>query len=316
MKNNRYTHYISKIKTPDSLLNKTIESIRNSGQEKEKAVPAPKNRFEFARRFCFAAAAVVFVATGCMLALHVSEEKSPFILTANAQELNTETYVKISDFTMTASSLDWCYENNGDVNTAACTTDDVTEVTLNGIFNMDVQCQAENAVSITYSTDNGYFLIDLSYDGVLDYTPYDYENDKNSVGVLSVDNMTPASSVTFDYKKQPESRLEFDISDKDAIDGTFPFCIVLSAHKEKVNIKAYSNKDGDIDLAALGSEVFDSDNKEYHGNFQIEAVASSYKYTTDITVTYADGSQEKQTLVHKYEIKDDTTCVSSKILKQ
>lgn len=175
VKSNKYTQWIDKIKTPDDVMNRAIESIKkcesvkenktilNSSNRQEKVIQKPLRKR--IRNITAIALSFVFILSISMITINKSEQNTPFIITANAMELNTDTYVEVGRLQSVGSGGPWLQ-----IGTDAEKQGYAENVELTKVFNMDITFKAYDAVSVAYSTTSGYFLVDTSYKGYIKST--------------------------------------------------------------------------------------------------------------------------------------------------
>ena len=198
MKKNIYTDGISRIKAPDELLNKSIESIRSSEVTEEViSFEKAKSKHRWIKPIgAIAASLAVVIGLGSVGVLNETESsKNPFVLTVNAEELNSEAYVKIGNLDQVGAGSSWGQTSEGG---------DMVLESIGANFNFNVQCVGENIDSVTYSSDNGCLHMIYDYEGVIDYEPLTMQQIMDGYGVDNYRNWyKKVNSCTFDYDMQP-----------------------------------------------------------------------------------------------------------------
>ena len=294
MKKNIYTDGISRMKTPDELLNKSIENIR-SAEVTEEVISfktARSKRTWIKPLSAIAASLAIVIALGSVGVFNEKESnENPFVLTANAETLNTETYVKVGNVYINSGSLGYSISPSGET----------TLTELAGDFNFNVKCEGENIETITYSSDIGRFLVDDEYEGVVDYTPLTMEEMIEKGGSIT-GNMKIVSSCIFDYDLQPESRLTFAIPDE-SMDASFPLFVSFKIRDAEEMYKTNPEKYADINFSDACAR-----------DFIVDMFNSSREtYSVDITANFTDGSTATQTLQFKC-VEDETGIYLAAIL--
>ena len=299
MKKNLYTDGISKIKVSEEVINLGIEAVNNYNPEQDVvniSSAKPKKRY-FKPIAAAAAVLTVAVAGGTVLSI-IGHKSNPFVLTAGATELNSETYIEVGNLDFISQSSNWggreCKLQDGkliyDENEAP------TLYWFEGEFNLGIQCKGENIESITYTVNNGHFLVDDSYEGCISYSFSD-----SPEGYGTINKMKLADTCTFAYNMQPQSRLDFEVPEG-GVDGSYPLIVAFRAedkdnlyhnNPEKYTVE-HENKNADpldyVNYALLATDLINS---------------SPNEYSVDFTANFADGSTSTQTIVFRCEAVED-----------
>ncbi|MEE0060071.1 MAG: hypothetical protein UE295_04510 [Acutalibacteraceae bacterium] len=279
MKKNMYTDAVSKITVPEDVLEKGLESIRNTEPTTEVInLKEAKAKLNWFKPLSVVAAVLAVVIGLNSVGIFNKEESNPFILTAYAQELNTESYVKVGDMPL----LDVPMELSRDENYNWL-------IKSSGVFYFDVKCIGENIETITYSTNTGEFCINKGFEGLIDYKR---TADEENYG--SDYRFTPFC--VFDYEHQPHNlksgilplRITFDIPDAQELYNT--------------NSEKYFGKDG-----PFGADKYEATAKMF--------IDSKYTYSAQVTATFTDGSTTTQTLEFKCEHGEDGYYLAAKIVE-
>ena len=303
MKKNLYTDGISKIKVSEKVLNAGIEAAKNYDSEQTAVninTAKPKKKY-FKPIAATAAVLAVAVATATVLSI-IGHKSNPFILTSGATELNSETYIEVGNLEFISQTSDWV-----GIGTKLQMTENGFKVIdnengaytltwLEGEFNLGIQCKGENIESITYTVNNGHFLVDDSYEGCISYNFSD-----SPEGYGTINNMKLADTCTFAYNMQPQSRLDFEVPEG-GVDGSYPLIVAFRAedtdnlyhnNPEKYTVE-HENKDANpldyVNYALLASDLINS---------------SPNEYSVDFTANFADGSASTKTIVFRCKTVED-----------
>lgn len=299
MKNNIYTQELSKIKAPDSLLDKTVECMRSAENERVvEFMDKPKsNRRIF--KFTATVAAVLAVIIG-LSAVHFAGGNidHSFVITANAAELTPKTYVEIGELESVTGGgefiVDGCKVNEE----GKFVITDSTVLNLTREFNLTVKCSGENIESITYTANNGYLTYAPDYEGFMSNISLTEDELETYNAWCSTKDFELASSCTFDYNNQPESRLDFEIPD-DGVDGSFPLRASFTIFADENEYVATADESGEIDENTLYPQMFNDHADEF---------------SVDITANYSDGSSSTQTLQFICEQTENKTILLAKLV--
>ncbi|MGN0502292.1 MAG: hypothetical protein ACI4HN_05160 [Ruminococcus sp.] len=299
MKKNLYTDGISKIKVSEKVLNAGIEAAKNYDSEQTSVninTAKPKKKY-FKPIAAAAAVLAVAVATGTVLSI-IGHKSNPFILTAGATELNSETYIEVGNLDFISQTSNWggreCKLQGGKL--ISDKNEAYTLYWFEGEFNLGIQCKGENIESITYTVNNGHFLVDDSYEGCISYNFSD-----SPEGYGTINNMKLADTCTFAYNMQPQSRLDFEVPEG-GVDGSYPLIVAFRAedtdnlyhnNPEKYTVE-HEYKDANpldyVNYALLASDLINS---------------SPNEYSVDFTANFADGSASTKTIVFRCKTVED-----------
>lgn len=275
MKKNIYTDGINRIKVSDELLNKSIENIRASEVSEEViSFEKAKSKHRWIKPIgALAASLAVVIALGSVGVFHQDEStKNPFVLTVNAEELNSEAYVKIGNVTQVGGGAGGSYNHD---------TGEFQLTNVGGNFNFNIQCVGENIESVTYSTDSGCLHMIYDYEGIVDYEPLTMQQMIDGVGVSSYRSWyKKVNSCTFAYDRQPYCGPDYIRPDE--YEEKHPLCVSFQV-KDPVSATKDEWEQNSTDLFI---ESFNN---------------SSQTYSVDITANYTDGSTLTKTLQFKCE---------------
>ena len=290
MKKNIYTDAVSKISAPEQVLAKGLESIRGAELTKEVInMKEAKAKKKWVKPLG-AIAAVLAVVIGLNAVGSFREKegntivRNPFVLTAYAQELNTESYVKIGDIKMNTGYLEYTVDKDG--------TERINQVIPT--FEFDVVCEGEGIKDITYSTSTGTFLLDDRDEAVLDYSVLT-EEDEEKFGSFTVGERKSVSSCVLAYKEKATD--EADIV-------STPLFIAFKIQDAK--------------------EMHEADMQKYGGGVtgnHVDSIAealfndSKYTYNAEITANFTDGSKITQTLEFKCDHDENGYYLAAKIVE-
>ncbi|MEE0265860.1 MAG: hypothetical protein UD936_09570 [Acutalibacteraceae bacterium] len=281
MKKNIYTDELSKISTPDKVLAKGLESIRSAEPTDE----VINFKEEKAKKKWFKPLGVVAAVLAVIIGLNTAgvfniAERNPFILTAYAQQLNTESFVKVGCIKMSTGSLIYTVDDDGNE-----MLDEITP-----IFDFDVVCEGEGLKEVTYSTSTGRFLVNDSDEAVLDYSVLTDE-EKEKLGSFTVSGRKSASDCVVAY-------------DDKAVDSNTPLFIAFKIHDAKnmyeKNMKSYGGKISGNNIEAIAEALFNE---------------SEYTYNAQVTATFADGSKVTEILEFKCEHDENGYYLAAKIVE-
>ncbi len=285
MKKNIYTDAVSKISTPDEVLQKGLESIRGAETTNEviNFKEAKANRKWFKPIGAVAAALAVIIGINAVGTFREKEGNTvvsnPFMITAYAQELNTESYVKIGDIKMNDGYLEYTIDDDGN--------ERINQVIP--VFEFDVVCEGEGIKDITYSTTTGKFLVNDRDEAVLDYSELTKE-DEEKFGRFTVNERKSASSCV--------------LASNDKATASTPLFITFKIQDAK--------------------EMYEADMQKYGGGVtgnDIDAMAealfndSEYTYNADITANFTDGSKITHTLEFKCDHDENGYFLAAKIVE-
>ena len=293
MKKNIYTDGISRIKASDELIQKGLESIRGN-EVKEEVInfkTAKSKRNWIKSLGALAASLAIVIALGSVGVFTEKESsKNPFVLTANAEELNNESYIQIGKLEC---------QGRGSAMVQVDKESDPMLTETGAIFDFNIECVGENIESVTYSADNTCLYIIYDHKGVIDYVPLTMEqfmDDKN------VDThrggYRRVNACTFDYDMQPQGDGKpikpEEYAEKIPLCGSFKL-----QELEGVYIPNFDTADFDI------TNVFI---EEFNKRAQ--------DFTVDVTANYTDGSTLTQTIQFKCQKTEDgeDICLSAMVV--
>lgn len=288
MKDNIYTEALSKINAPDSLIDKTVECMRSAENESVAVVMDKPESKRKIFKFTAAVAAVLAVVIG-FGAVHFTGGKTDrsFVLTANAAELTPEAYVEIGELENVTGGGHYRIDEMALDDDGKMTVIKKTVLSLTQEFNLAVTCSGEDIESITYTVNNGYLTYDPSYEGLLSFTELTDEEQEKYGAWSSSGDCELASSCTFDYNNQPESRLDFEIPE-DGVDGSFPLRVAFTIFNDDNEYVATADE-SESDEDALYPQMFNDHADEF---------------SIDVTANYSDGSSSTQTLTFRCEVTE------------
>lgn len=240
-------------------------------------------------KFTSAIAAVlaVTIAIGAIYCTPKKDTEHPFLLTVNAAEITPETYIEMGNNlpTITGSSS---YKEHSkiDKNGVVQKIDDnwILERS-NKEFGINIQCIGENIESITYTANNSYLTYDSYYEGFVSCVSMPYEEIKKYRAHNSSNNYRIASSCTFAYDKQSQSRLDYELSDNYG-DGSYPLRMAVPVFFEDCKHLVPNDENINSNIAKNYAEVF-NENAE--------------NYTLDVTANFKDGTKTTKTLIFRCE---------------
>lgn len=322
MKKNLYTDGISKIKISQKALNKGLEAVRSCEPAKQVIdIRSAKHRNRFFKPVAAAAAVLaIAIASGTILSMQGSKS-NPFVLTAGAKELNSETFVEIGNLDFVSNGSHWVSENDVQTPDSVGQSTIIAEIEgengekqkaqiltsqgkfrlewIEGDFNLGIQCKGENIESVTYKINNGHFLVDDSYEGCISHSlsqPVD--------GYGTVDKRKLADACTFAYNMQPQSRLDFEVP-KGCVDGSYP---LMAAFRAEDTQNIYKNNPEKYTLMPDGREIPPYEYQNYVNDALLvtDLINSSPdEYSIDFTANFADGTTSTKTIVFRCEAVED-----------
>lgn len=305
MKNNLYTEHIQKIKAPDSLIENTIEAMREADsvaqtQDKPKRV---------ALKFTGIVAAMLALIIGLSFIPfgngNVTNGEHNFVITVGAAEITPDVYVEVGELVNYGSGASfkeigenkygnlWDGEEHDE--TAYDLNDENVDVPddmwISGMYHLmeiqrmfmpqDLNIQGENIESITYSVKNCRLVYDDKFEGVIDaeiLTDEDLVSNGENV-IRYYNGYEWAKSCTFDYQIQQESIRSGKWQ------GTPKFGLEFSMTFEEGE-----------------HEVFIEKNKHDESPlFENEFNSNADDYALNITANFNDGKSVTKTLKFKCE---------------
>lgn len=282
MKKNIYTDGISRIKASDELIKKGIENIRGSEVREEiiNLNSAKAKRKWIKPLGAIAASLVIVIGLGSVSVFSKDESvKNPFILTANAEELNSETYINIGKLNYNNYTTYWKYISPerglrlGIIETA---------------FDLNVQCVGKNIETVTYSSDNsriffegddiGHGISAMFSDDCVEARLNDAESNEW---------YNEEDAYTFDYDKQPYDGGEnVESEENEGSEAKKPLSVAFFAEIAEGDDMYISHSLSSQERVEVSIEAFN----KYSKNLSV-----------DITATYTDGSTLTKTLKFKCE---------------
>lgn len=280
MKKNIYTEGIDKIKASDELIQKGIESIKEYEARGEVInLNSAKAKKIWIKPLCVIAASLAIIIGLNSIGIFSKAEsvKNPFVLTANAEELNNEAYIRIGKLDYNNYSTYWRHisPETGyrlgffDVN-----------------FDLNLECVGENIESVTYSSGNSriYFKEEEVWHGFsANFSAESIEAHKSDTAYF--DWYNEEDTYTFDYDKQPYMVNEGVDSE---VENT-PLSVAFSTETAE-----------DEDISIMGPDGYEM-SRAFIKAFNRYAENLS----VDITATYTDGSTLTKTLKFKCEVLED-----------
>ncbi|MBQ7386245.1 MAG: hypothetical protein IJW04_07035 [Ruminococcus sp.] len=296
MKRNLYTNSIEKIKAPNGLVEKSINTLYGAENHNEVFIMNKNKHFKLKLTAAIAASLVLVFVLSMVMFKDNGESPTPdskpvshpFILSVNAadspedtstmDEINKDAYVKINKIKNFGQGFGTTtkYNENGDY-----LYDEIFEVLKE--FTLELDCSGENIETVTYTAHNTYLSYKPTYAGLkeaVDLTEAEREKYK---AYTSFDGFGWASSCTFDYNCQPKSTLTIELPE-DSLDGTIPLRIAFNFELEEGKYTTTSRDDADVKTI-----------------FEEEFNARSDQYALDVTANFADGTSTTKTLKFKCE---------------
>lgn len=305
MKNNLYTKSMQKINAPDSLIESTLESMREENADVI-TVQRPKRT---ALKFTSAVAAVLALIIGLSFipfgGNNVPDSEHDFVITAGAAEITPDVYVEVGELVNHGSGASfkeidedkysklWDEEEHDasafDINGS---NENIPEdMWMSGMYHLmeihrmfmpqELDIQGENIESITYSVKNCRLIYDSKFEGVIDaeiLTDKDLVSNGETV-IPYYNGYEWAKSCTFDYQIQQES-----IQSK-MWQGTPKLGVEFAIKFEEGEHKVYIEKNKH-DEAPL---------------FESEFNLNADDYALEITANFKDGKSVTKTLKFKCE---------------
>lgn len=290
MKDNLYTHSIDKIKAPENLLESTVSRMRSADSESEVIVMKKSKRKIIKLSSAIAAVLAVTIGVGAIYLTIGKETEHPFMLTANAAEITPETYIEIGELQAFSGTshykLHGYVDNDGEFHKS----DNNEDLLFSGQeFNIDMNCSGEDIESITYTANNSYLTYDQTYDGLIDCVSLTDEEMEKYWASGSTNNYLSASSCTYAYDKQPQSRLDFELPD-DTVDGSIPLRMVFTVFFEEGECVITHDENQKDKESMIFAEEFN---------------ANADDYSLDVTANFTDGTKSTKTLKFRCEYTED-----------
>lgn len=300
MKRNLYTQDIEKIKAPDELVEKSINTLYGAVNNNEVFIMKKYKHFKLKLTSAIAASLVLVLVLSIVMFKDNGESPTPdsnpvshpFILSVQAadslgnsstmDEISKDTYVKINKIKNFGQGFGTTtkYNENGDY-----LYDEIFEVLKE--FTLELDCSGENIETVTYTAHNTYLSYMPSYEGLIKAIDLTEEEREKYNAYASFDGFGWASSCTFDYNCQPKSTLTFELPE-DSLDGSIPLRIAF--YLELEDGKYTTTSRDNVDVKRIFEEEFN---------------ARSDQYALDVTANFADGTSTTKTL--KFKCENDTT---------
>ncbi len=290
MKKNIYTDGISRIKASDELIQKGLESIRGN-EVKEEVInfKSEKSKRKWIKPLsAIAASLAIVIALGSVGVFTEKESsKNPFVLTANADEINNEAYIQVGKLECQGNGSAWIQKNEGG-------SFELERIGAN--FDFNIECVGENIESVTYSADNTCLYIIYDHKGVLDYVPLTMDQFMDCKEVSTHrSGYRRVNACTFDYDMQPHG------------DGK---PIKPEEYAEKIPLC------GSFMIEDPQGVYYDSDDLDIRDIFIEEFNKVAEDFTVDITAKYTDGSTLTKTIQFQCQKTEDGEhlCLSAMIV--
>lgn len=279
MKDNLYTKTMENIKAPKTLVDNTIEQMREAGENSTVIVfEKPKRR---ALKFVSAIAAVLALVIGLSVipfgdSKNADDTQHNFVLKVGAAEITPETYISLGFLESSFESGHFLIDQE---------TGEHIVIAASKEFSVDIQCSGEDIESVTYTANNGYLQYDPNFNGLINSVDLSNEEKERYNAGASSNGSIQASSCTFDYYNQPRSLWDPEVTGfeipEDSIDSTVPLRVAYTMFfdREENVVVPY------IDGFADSDDVFYS-----------EFNAHADEYSLDVTANFADGTQVTKTL--------------------
>ncbi len=292
MKDNLYTQSIDNIKAPYSLVDKSLNRMRSADNESEVIVLKNPKRKIIKLTSAIAAILAVTIGLGTIYFTVGNNTEHPFMLTANAAEITPETYIEIGKLqAFTGSSH---YKANTYIdrqgNTVVVNENGADELLTSGQeFNLDMKCTGEDIESITYTANNSYLTYAPNDEGLIDCISLTDEEMEKYFASGSSNNFVQASSCTFAYNNQPQSRIDFEVPE-DSVDASYPLRIVFTVFFDEGECLIKPDKNQKFNEAKAFAEKFN---------------ANADDYSLDVTANFTDGTKSTKTLTFRCECTED-----------
>ena len=263
-----YKNALDKIKASDGFKQETINLLVNNKRENKK--------FRLAPIAAIAASLAVVIALGAVF-LPLSKGNDSFIITANAMEINKNSFTTIGEL----PAYGW--------------KTDVDKSEIYTIADFMLQVKGENIKEVTYSIKNGAFAIPDR-----NKKPITSKEIGANVCVPKREDKSFYSEVTTAYDNQI-----------DAINDNVE--IVFNPAKIDKNVISIAERWGEIADLSSNAFVYDT-NKEIITDYQ-EAAENFFNTvvkdcTIEVKVKYSDGSTETQKLTYKADVEIGTAPLS------
>ena len=324
MKRNLYTESVKNIRARKTLVDNAISNIYSADSESEVKVMKKQNRtFKFVS--AIAAVLAVVVAIGAfvfplgkdsrndipvkrkkpVVAVEVLDANRAFALTshggATPDEINSETYVKISEIKSVSSGAHYRSGYSVDENGKIVIDSTRELLSLHQEFTLDMTCTGDNIESVTYTAHNSCLAYYDSYEGFISAVDLSKDEIERYDATGHFDNNKWASSCTFDYNCQPKSswdKTAVVFEGDDVVDGTIP--LRISFFFDFADEKNIEFVDGKYVITVVDDSEDPCELKEI---FEEEFNLHADDYALDVTANYKDGSTFTKTLKFKCELE-------------
>ncbi|MEE1281882.1 MAG: hypothetical protein UHK60_06495 [Acutalibacteraceae bacterium] len=291
MKKNIYTDGISRIKASDELIKKGIENIRGSEVREEiiNLNSAKAKRKWIKPLGAIAASLAIVIGLGSVSIFGRDESvKNPFILTANAEELNNDTYIQVGKIECQGNGGAMRFENG---------SFKLQEIGAN--FDFNIECVGENIESVTYSADNACLYIKGDYEGVIDYEALTMEQLMDGKDINTHrSGYKRVNACTFDYDMQPQGDTKGINSGE--YQEEIPLCGSFLI-EDFIGVYEFDSTSRDFDVRDIFIDEFNK---------------SAENFTVDVTANYTDGSTLTKTMQFQCQKTEDGNdiCLSAMIV--
>lgn len=291
MKKNIYTDGVSRIKASDELIKNGIENIRGSEVRDEiiNFKSAKAKRKWIKPLGAIAASLAIVIGLGSVSVFTEKESnKNPFVLTANAEELNNDTYIQVGKLE--------CQGNGGAMRFEGGSFK-LQEIGAN--FDFNIECVGENIESVTYSADNACLYIKGDYEGVIDYEALTMEQLMDGKDINTHrSGYKRVNACTFDYDMQPQGDTKGINSGE--LQEEIPLCGSFLI-EDFIGVYEFEPTSRDFDVRDIFIEEFNK---------------SAENFTVDVTANYTDGSTLTKTMQFQCQKTEDGNdiCLSAMIV--
>lgn len=291
MKKNIYTDGISRIKASDELIKKGIENIRGSEVREEVInLNSAKAKRKWIKPLGAIAASLAIVIGLGSVSIFTEKEsnKNPFILTANAEELNNDTYIQVGKLECQGNGGAMRFENG---------SFKLQEIGAN--FDFNIECVGENIESVTYSADNTCLYIKGDYEGVIDYEALTMEQLMDGKDINTHrSGYKRVNACTFDYDMQPQGDTKGINSGE--YQEEIPLCGSFLI-EDFIGVYEFDSTSRDFDVRDIFIDEFNK---------------SAENFTVDVTANYTDGSTLTKTMQFQCQKTEDGNdiCLSAMIV--
>ncbi len=281
MRKNLYTKTIDSFSISQSTVSKTLRTLNTKKAHKKSP---------YAVKVAVVACTAIIVAVGGTLTdVHFSQKNTnSFILTANAKQMNTLTYIYLGKLSGNRSSA---------VTEIDTQTQKWLYMNIERIVDFPVIANGENIVKTNFRFNgNGYFLLN-------DHAEI---SDKESVASKSSWQGNPDHyPYTEDEENYPEKVYSYSLPPTIKADQQVKLVLYVQDEKGKYCQKADTLRQYDEQ-----GKVGNTSTKYFNQWFWEMFKEYSNYYSVDVTVTYKDGSIDTQKIVFDVVKYDKTGCLS------